>query len=97
MKLVITTRGSCKTTWPSAMPSESATPVSRRLRRTAGSAPGRASDASSPRGDHLGEHHPVVCSAVDLFLRIVAMCAVLHDEDAERIAGAQHRHPRNEW
>ena len=44
------------------------------------------------RGDHLGEHHRGGLQRLDLFLRIGAMGAVLHHENAERIAGAQHRH-----
>ena len=36
MTLVMTTRGSCSTTWPSAMPSLSAVPLALSARRTAG-------------------------------------------------------------
>ena len=64
MKLVITTRGSCSTTWPSAIPSVSAAPVSCSGRRAAGSgAPGRASADSSPEAIISASTMAVVCSA----------------------------------
>ena len=44
------------------------------------------------RGDHLGEHHRRGQQRLDLLLGIDAVRPVLHDEHAERLAGAQHRH-----
>ena len=42
--------------------------------------------------DHLGDHHRRRFQRLDLVLAIVALGAVLHDQHAERAAGAQHRH-----
>ena len=63
MKLVMTTRGSCSTTWPSAMPSLSAMPVSCSGRRAAGSAPGLAIADNSPEAIISASTIAVVCSA----------------------------------
>ena len=63
MKLVTTTRGSCSTTWPSAMPSLSAAPLRCTERRAAGSAPGGASADSSPEAIISASTMAVVCSA----------------------------------
>ena len=92
MKLVTTTRGSCSTTWPSAMPSESAMPLRCSGRRAAGSAPGRRQRRQLARGDHLGQHHGGRLQRLDFLLGIGAPGAVLHHQHAERVAGAQHRH-----
>ena len=88
----MTTRGSCSTTWPSAMPSDRIAPVfcsgvpRGRLR------PGLRQRGELARGDHLGEHHRGGLQRLDLFLDIGALGAVLHHEHAERVAGAQDRH-----
>jgi hypothetical protein len=93
MKLVITTRGSCRTAWPSAIPSVSAAPERWSGRRAAGSgAPGSRQRRELARGDHLGQHHRGRLQRLFLFLRIGAPRAVLHHQHAERITGAQHRH-----
>ena len=64
MKLVMTMRGSCSTTWPSAMPSLSAAPLICTGRRAAGSgAPGRAIADSSPEAIISATTIAVVCSA----------------------------------
>ena len=63
MTLVMTTRGSCSTTWPSAMPSDSALPVRLSEWRATGSAPGRASEDSSPEAIISASTIAVVCSA----------------------------------
>ncbi len=44
------------------------------------------------RGDHLGEHHRRRLQRLDFLLGIGAAGAVLHDQHAERVAGAQDRH-----
>ena len=43
-------------------------------------------------GDHLRQHHGGGLQRFDFFFRISAPGAVLHDQNAERIAGAQDRH-----
>ena len=43
-------------------------------------------------GDHLRQHHGGGLQRLDLLLNIGALGAVLHDQHAERIAGAQDRH-----
>jgi hypothetical protein len=43
-------------------------------------------------GDHLGDDHRRGFQRLDLVLAIGAHRAVLHDEDAERAPGPQHRH-----
>ena len=43
-------------------------------------------------GDHLGDHHRRRFERLDLVVAIVPLGAVLHDQHAERAAGAQHRH-----
>ena len=63
MKLVTTTRGSCSTTWPSAMPSLKRRPLRCSERRAAGSAPGSASAESSPEAIISASTIAVVCSA----------------------------------
>jgi len=63
MKLVMTTRGSCSTTWPSAMPSDSGMPLACSVRRTAGSEPGLASADNSPEAIISASTIAVVCSA----------------------------------
>ena len=40
--------------------------------------------------DHLGDHHRRRFQRLDLVLAIMPLGAVLHDQDAERAAGAQH-------
>jgi len=45
------------------------------------------------RGDHFRQHHGGGLERLDLFLRIRAARPVLHHQHAERIAGAQDRHP----
>ena len=40
--------------------------------------------------DHLGNHHRRRFQRLDLVLAIMPLGAVLHDQDAERAAGAQH-------
>ncbi len=93
MKLVMTTRGSCSTTWPSAMPSLSAAPVRCTGRRAAGSgAPGARDRGQLARGDHLREHHGGGLQRLLFLLGIGAPRPVLHHQHAERIAGAQDRH-----
>jgi len=44
------------------------------------------------RGDHLGQYHRGRLQRLDLVLLVAAVRAVLHDEDAERVAAAQDRH-----
>ena len=92
MKLVMTTRGSCSTTWPSAMPSLSAVPVRCSGRRAAGSSAGPGDGGELARGDHLGEHHRGGLQRLLFLLGIGAPRPVLHHQHAERVAGAQHRH-----
>ena len=67
-------------------------PVRCSARRATGSAPGRASDDSSPGCDHLGEHHRRGLQRLFFFLGIGTARAVLHHQHAERVAGAQDRH-----
>ena len=43
-------------------------------------------------GDHLGDHHRRRFQRLDLVVAVVPLGAVLHDQHAERAAGAQHRH-----
>ena len=43
-------------------------------------------------GDHFRQHHGGGLQRLDLFLDIGALGAVLHDQHAERVAGAQDRH-----
>jgi hypothetical protein len=43
------------------------------------------------RGDHLRQHHRRGLEGLDLLFRVGAHRAVLHDEDAERVARAQDR------
>ncbi len=43
-------------------------------------------------GDELGQHHGDGLQRLDLVLGVVALGAVLHDEDAEHAAAAQDRH-----
>jgi hypothetical protein len=65
----------------------------RRWRSGARSIDGRAWRAGEFAGrDHLGEHHRGRLQRLDLFLGIGAVRAVLHDQHAERVAGAQDRH-----
>ena len=59
----------------------------------------RSSSSAGPRqpgkvagGDHLGEHHGGGFQRLDLVVAVLPLGAVLHDQDAERAAGAQHRH-----
>ena len=63
MTFFTVTRGSCSTTWPSAMPSASAAPVRCSRGLIAGSAPGWASDNSSPEAIISASTMAVVCSA----------------------------------
>ncbi len=44
------------------------------------------------RGDHLGQHHRGGLQRLLFLLGIGAARPVLHDQHAERVAGAQHRH-----
>jgi hypothetical protein len=44
------------------------------------------------RRDHLGEHERDRLEGLDLLLRVEAVRLVLHDEHAERVAGAQDGH-----
>ena len=53
---------------------------------------GRRERLELARGDHLGEHHGGRLERLDLFFRVHPIGAVLHDEDAERVAGTQQRH-----
>ena len=46
------------------------------------------------RGDHLRQQHRCRLQNLDLFFRIGAARAVLHDENAQRIAAAQNRHTK---
>jgi hypothetical protein len=92
-RLVTTTRGSCSTTWPRPMPSLKDSPVD---------ATGRVRSSSWPGWVSRDERSPVaIISAstmaggferLDLVLAIGALRAVLHDQNAERAAGAQNRH-----
>ena len=45
------------------------------------------------RGDHLGEQHGRGLEDFDLLVDVEAARLVLHDENAERVAAAQDRHP----
>ncbi len=74
------------------MPSLSAVPLRRSVRRAAGSAPGGRQRRQFARGDHLRQHHGGGLQRLDLFLRIGPPRPVLHHQHAERIAGAQDRH-----
>ena len=44
------------------------------------------------RRDHLGEHHRGGLQRLDFFFGVIAPGAVLHHQNAERVAGAQDRH-----
>ena len=92
MRFLTTTRGSCSTTWPRPTPSASATPllVDRAAKRDAGL--DRRQRLQLARGEHLGQHHGGGLEGLDLFLGIDPVGAVLDDQHAERVAGAQQRH-----
>ena len=92
MRFLTTTRGSCSTTWPRPTPSASATPRwwSGRRKRDAGLDRGQRLQLA--RGEHLGQHHGGGLERLDLLLGIDPVGAVLDDQDAERVAGAQQRH-----
>ena len=89
---VTTIRGWCSTTWPSPRPSAIGAPLSESGRRRAISAPWPAIDCNSPEAINLGQQHRRRLQRLDLFFRIAAPRAILHDEHAERIAAAQNRH-----
>ena len=46
------------------------------------------------RGDHFRQHHRGGLQCLDFFLGIGAACAILHDQHAKRVAGAQDRHAK---
>ena len=88
-----TTRGSCSTTWPSAdalgdrpCPADAPAGLQRRDRR-----PGSAMPRARPRRSSRRAPSPS-SAAPRPPRRVGAVGAVLHDEHAERAAGAQHRH-----
>ena len=54
---------------------------------------GRREGGKLARGDHLRHHHGGGLEGLDLLLGIGAPRPVLHHQHAERVAGAQHRHP----
>ena len=92
MTLVMTTRGSCSTTWPSAMPSESDVPVEMQRVARGRLGAGLGERGQLARGDHLGQHHGGGLQRLFFLLGIGAARAVLHHQHAERVAGAQDRH-----
>ena len=65
--------------------------VERPAQRDAGS-PRGSRGLQLARGEHLGQHHGGGLERLDLLLGVDPVGAVLDDEDAERVAGAQQRH-----
>ena len=63
-------------------------------RRDCGLGAGRGERGQFAGGDHLGQHHGGGLQRLHLLLGIGAPRAVLHDEHAERVAGAQDRHAK---
>ncbi len=75
------------------MPSLKLSPSKLTGRVRSSSRPGRSSLFSSPVAIISAMHHRGGFERLDLVLAIVCgLRAVLHDQNAERAAGAQHRH-----
>ena len=73
-----------------ALGQRSAVDMQRAARRGLGAGLGERREFA--RGDHLGQHHGDGLQRLDLLLGVGAARAVLHDQHAERVAGAQDRH-----
>ena len=69
-----------------------AAPVRCSGRRDRGLGAGLGERLQLARGDHLGQHHGGGLQRLLFLLGIGAAGAVLHDQHAERVAGAQERH-----
>ena len=86
-------RGSCSTTWPSPTPSASGDALQRATAFAGCRAlAGLAERLQFAGGDHFGQQHRRGLERLDFLFRIGAAGAVLHDENAERIAAAQDGH-----